>query len=41
MFDRFLDTPLVRKEKLTQGPAPDPKCMLNISFFFTLAHILD
>ena len=26
---------------LTQGPAPDPKCKLNISSFFTLPHLLD
>ena len=26
---------------LTEGPAPDPKCELIISSFFTLAHLLD
>ena len=26
---------------LTQGPAPDPKCKLNISSFLTLSHLLD
>ena len=26
---------------LTQGPAPDPKCGLNITSFFTLPHPLD
>ena len=26
---------------LTQGPAPDPKCKLNISSFLTLPHLLD
>ena len=26
---------------LTQGPAPDPKCELNISSFLTLPHLLD
>ena len=26
---------------LTQGPASDPKCMLIISSFFTLPHLLD
>ena len=26
---------------LTQGPAPDPKCKLNISSFLTLTHLLD
>ena len=26
---------------LTQGPAPDPKCKLNISSFFTLPYPLD
>ena len=26
---------------LTQGPAPDPKCRLNISSFLTLPHLLD
>ena len=26
---------------LTQGPAPDPKCKLNISSFLTLLHLLD
>ena len=25
---------------LTQGPAPDPKCDLNITSFFTLPHPL-
>ena len=26
---------------LTQGPAPDPKCKLNISSFLTLPHLSD
>ena len=26
---------------LTQGPAPDPKCKLNISSFLTLPHPSD
>ena len=26
---------------LTQGPAPDPKCKLTISYFLTLPHLLD
>ena len=26
---------------LTQVPAPDPKCKLIISSFFTLSHLLD
>ena len=26
---------------LTQGPAPDPNCKLNISSFLTLPHLLD
>ena len=26
---------------LTQGPAPDPKCKLNILSFLTLPHLLD
>ena len=26
---------------LIQGPAPDPKCKLNISSFLTLPHLLD
>ena len=26
---------------MTQGPASDPKCKLNISLFFTLPHLLD
>ena len=26
---------------LTQGPAPDPKCKLNISSFLMLSHLLD
>ena len=26
---------------LTQMPAPDPKCKLNISSFLTLPHLLD
>ena len=26
---------------LTQGPAPDPKCKLNISSFLTLPHFSD
>ena len=26
---------------VTQGPAPDPKCKLNISLFLTLPHLLD
>ena len=30
-----------RQGMLTQGPAPDPKCKLNISSFFTLPHLLD
>ena len=25
---------------LTQGPAPDPKCELNLTSFFTLPHPL-
>ena len=30
-----------RQEMLTQGPAPDPKCKLNISSFLTLPHLLN
>ena len=30
-----------RQGMLTQGPAPDPKCKLNISSFLTLPHLLD
>ena len=30
-----------REGMLTQGPAPDPKCKLNISAFLTLPHLLD
>ena len=30
-----------RQGMLTQGPAPDPKCMLIISSFLTLPHLLD
>ena len=30
-----------RQGILTQGPAPDPKCKLNISSFITLPHLLD
>ena len=30
-----------RQRKLTQGPAPDPKCKLIILSFFTLPHVLD
>ena len=26
---------------LSQGPAPAPKCKLNISSFLTLPHLLD
>ena len=26
---------------LTQGPAPDPKCKVNISSFLTLPHLSD
>ena len=26
---------------LTQGPAPDFKCKLNISSFLTISHLLD
>ena len=26
---------------VTQGPAPDSKCKLNISSFLTLPHLLD
>ena len=26
---------------VTQGPAPDPKCKLNILPFLTLPHLLD
>ena len=26
---------------LAQGPAPDPRCKLNISSFFTLSYLLD
>ena len=26
---------------LTEVPAPDPKCTLNISSFFTLSHLSD
>ena len=29
-----------RQEMLTQGPAPDPKCELNITSFLTLPHPL-
>ena len=30
-----------RQGKLTQRPAPDPKCKLHISSFVTLPHLLD
>ena len=30
-----------RQGMLTQGPAPDPKCKLNISSFLTLPYLLD
>ena len=30
-----------RQGTLTQGPAPDAKCKLNISLFLTLPHLLD
>ena len=30
-----------RQGMLAQGPAPDPKCKLNISSFLTLPHLLD
>ena len=30
-----------RQGMLTQGPAPDPKCKLNISSFLTLPHFSD
>ena len=30
-----------RQGMLTQGPAPDPKCKLNISSFLALPHLLD
>ena len=30
-----------RQGIVTQGPAPDPKCNLNISSFLTLWHLLD
>ena len=30
-----------RQEMLTQGPAPDCKCKLNIPSFLTLPHLLD
>ena len=29
-----------RQGMLTQGPAPDPKCKLNITSFLTLPHLL-
>ena len=30
-----------RQGMLTQGLVPDPKCMLNISSFLALPHLLD
>ena len=30
-----------RQGMLTQGPAPDPNCKLNISSILTLSHLLD
>ena len=30
-----------RQEMLTQGPAPDPKCKLNILLLLRLPHLLD
>ena len=33
--------PCRRQGMLTQGPAPDPKCKLNISSLLTLPHLSD